>query len=206
MKFANSRRIFSGEFYPRIFGGRPRRRRPYFFCQKPCTRPRPASRSPQRADSRPRLGCHDPRAKGTSQRPKFRITLALRWRRRDRDRGCQVSKLLTAILACAAPLTACGYSAPDTVEIFVETTPPGAECDVSQPGSNVGRIASTPGIVLVPNIEADYHILCNRNGYQSASATVRSLAVTTPLLDYVGMYTGVRPTGGAALRVALSPR
>jgi len=132
--------------------------------------------------------------------------LALRWRRRDRDRGCQVSKLLTAILACAAPLTACGYSAPDTVEIFVETTPPGAECDVSQPGSNVGRIASTPGIVLVPNIEADYHILCNRNGYQSASATVRSLAVTTPLLDYVGMYTGVRPTGGAALRVALSPR
>ena len=145
-------------------------------------------------------------AKGTSQRPKFRITLALRWRRRDRDRGCQVSKLLTAILACAAPLTACRYSAPDTVEIFVETTPPGAECDVSQPGSNVGRIASTPGIVLVPNIEADYHILCNRNGYQSASATVRSLAVTTPLLDYVGMYTGVRPTGGAALRVALSPR
>jgi len=32
MKFANSRRIFSGEFYPRIFGGRFRRRRPYFFC------------------------------------------------------------------------------------------------------------------------------------------------------------------------------
>jgi len=63
--------------------------------------------------------------------------------------------------------------APDAVEIFVETTPPGAECVISQSGQTIGRIAPTPGIVLVPNIEADYYVSCSRNGYQPVSLMVQ---------------------------------
>ena len=87
-------------------------------------------------------------------------------------KGLQLRSLV-AILACAVSLTACGHSAPDAVEIFVETTPSGAECMISQPGQTIGRIAPTPGIVLVPNIEADYYVSCSRDGYQPVSLMVQ---------------------------------
>jgi hypothetical protein len=102
-------------------------------------------------------------------------------------------------------LGSCGYGLPDTVEIFVDTVPPGASCIISKNGPPVGQIDSTPGIVVVPNEEADYLVVCSRNGYHGASTVVHARAERRNLNEYFG-GTPNRSSGGSSITFNLTPR
>jgi hypothetical protein len=111
-----------------------------------------------------------------------------------------------SILAfCAVALAACGFPAPNTVELFVGTFPPGASCAVIHNGHVVGQIEPTPGIALVPNEERDYLVTCNRRGFDDVSAVVHARAETRSLWQKLGS-TEISAPGGASISFALIPR
>jgi hypothetical protein len=109
------------------------------------------------------------------------------------------------VLACGLSVAACGSSLPSSVELFVDTSPPNASCVVSSGSEPLGQIDATPGIVLVPNAEADYRVSCRRDGYEDASAVVHAREETRHPFEYLGGKT-IRSPGGAAVRFALTPR
>jgi hypothetical protein len=72
---------------------------------------------------------------------------------------------LLMAMGCATSLTSCGHAVPERVQILADTIPPGAACTVSQGEQLIGHVASTPGIVLVANADADYLLNCQRRGF-----------------------------------------
>ena len=79
---------------------------------------------------------------------------------------------LTALAAlCAALLAGCS-SQPDMTEIFVGTTPPGASCVLTRLGQPIATLASTPAIALVEPGASEITILCRRQGFADAEATL----------------------------------
>ena len=69
----------------------------------------------------------------------------------------------------------------------------------------LGQIDATPGIVLVPNAEADYLVSCRRDGYEDVSAVVHAREETRHPFEYLGGK-AIRSLGGASVRFALTPR
>jgi len=109
-----------------------------------------------------------------------------------------------ALIGWAASLGGCGYPLPDRVQILADTIPPGASCTVSRGDQLIGHVDSTPGIVLVPNGEADYLVVCRRNAYQEVSAVVHARAETTSPFYYLGSKE-LRSRGGASVTFPLVP-
>jgi hypothetical protein len=114
----------------------------------------------------------------------------------------KLCKLL--IFAGYISLAGCGYPPPNAVGVVVDTIPRNAACAVSRDGRPVGHIDSTPGIVLVPNEEADYLVACRRNAYQEVSTVVHARAETTSPFYYLGSKE-LHSRGGASLTFPLVP-
>src|SRR5713226_5577384 len=93
---------------------------------------------------------------------------------------------LSILMVCAVALAACGYPAPSTVQVFVDTFPPGASCAVVYNGSLIGSIVPTPGITVVPNEEQDYLVSCKRSGFEEISAVVHARAQTRTIWQKLG--------------------
>jgi|GraSoiStandDraft_24_1057298.scaffolds.fasta_scaffold240969_3 hypothetical protein len=107
-------------------------------------------------------------------------------------------------LACGVSVAACTSALPRSVELFVETSPPHASCVVSSGNEPIGRVDATPGIVLVPNAEADYVVSCRRDGYEDASAVAHAREETRHPFEYLGGKV-IRSPGGASVGFALMP-
>ena len=54
-------------------------------------------------------------------------------------------------------------------EIAVNTTPSGASCVLNRQGQPIGQVANTPGVVTVSKFKHDIMIVCDKEGYQTAS-------------------------------------
>jgi hypothetical protein len=109
-----------------------------------------------------------------------------------------------AAIGWATFLSGCGYPLPDQVQIFANTIPPGASCTVSRGDQLIGPVASTPGIILVPNQEADYLLACRRSAYQAVSAVVHVRAETASPFYYFGSKE-LHSRGGASVTFPLVP-
>ncbi len=59
-------------------------------------------------------------------------------------------------------------------EIAVNTTPPGAACEVFRDGTRIASVPSTPGTVEVDKTKHDLKILCRKNGYLETEAVLPS--------------------------------
>jgi hypothetical protein len=108
-----------------------------------------------------------------------------------------------AVIGWAAFLSGCGYPLPDRVQILANTIPPGASCTASRGDQLIGHVNSTPGIVLVPNEEADYLVACRRNAYQEV-AVVHARAETASPFYYLGSKE-LSSRGGASVTFPLVP-
>src|SRR5262245_15312579 len=111
---------------------------------------------------------------------------------------------LVALIGWATLLSGCGYPLPDRVQILANTIPPGGSCTVSRGDQLIGHVDSTPGIVLVPNQEADYLVACRRNAYQEVSAVVHARAETASPFYYFGSKE-LSSRGGASVTFPLVP-
>jgi len=114
------------------------------------------------------------------------------------------ARRLMVLMGWAAFLSGCGYPLPDRVQILADTIPPGASCVVSRGDQLIDQIALTPGIVLVPNEQADYLVACRRHAYQEVSAVVHVRAATAGLFYYLGS-TELPSRGGASITLPLLP-
>ena len=54
-------------------------------------------------------------------------------------------------------------------EIFVNTNPPGANCNFLRENASIGRVNPTPGTLTVKKTKHDINITCNLKGYQEAA-------------------------------------
>ncbi len=54
-------------------------------------------------------------------------------------------------------------------EIVVNTNPSGASCELVREGAPIGRVAQTPGTVLIKKTKHDMTINCTKDGYQVAT-------------------------------------
>jgi hypothetical protein len=79
---------------------------------------------------------------------------------------------LTALATLCATLLAGCASAPDRAEIFISTTPPGASCTLSRLGQPIATAEPTPAIALVEPSDSEITVLCHRQGYADATATL----------------------------------
>lgn len=77
---------------------------------------------------------------------------------------------ITTMVAIAA-LAGCA-TAPDQMEILVDTNPPGAACVLERQGQAIADAAPTPAIALVDAGDAEITVRCHRNGFADASATL----------------------------------
>jgi hypothetical protein len=111
---------------------------------------------------------------------------------------------LVTLIGWVAVLNGCGYPPPDRVQILANTIPPGGSCTVSRGGQLIGHVDSTPGIVLVPNEEADYVVACRRNAYQEMGTVVHARTETTSPLYYFGSKE-LHSRGGASVTFTLVP-
>jgi hypothetical protein len=111
---------------------------------------------------------------------------------------------LVTLIGWVAVLNGCGYPPPDRVQILANTIPPGGSCTVSRGGQLIGHVDSTPGIVLVPNEEADYVVACRRNAYQEMGTIVHARTETTSPLYYFGSKE-LHSRGGASVTFTLVP-
>jgi hypothetical protein len=112
---------------------------------------------------------------------------------------------LSILVFFAVALAACGYPAPSTVQVLVDTFPAGASCAVFYSGNLIGSIEPTPGITRVPNEEQDYLVSCQRGGFEEVSAVVHARAQTRTLWQNFGS-TQISAAGGASVAFALIPR
>lgn len=77
---------------------------------------------------------------------------------------------ILVLLACALPLGACSSIIEGTSqEIFVNTNPTGAACDLIREGRPIGRIVRTPQAVTIKKTKHDLTIECQLAGYQKAT-------------------------------------
>jgi len=104
-----------------------------------------------------------------------------------------------ALLSCSLPRS------PEAVEAFIQTSPPNASCAVSRGGNSFGQIDRTPGIVRLPNDEADYLISCTRSAYQDASEIVHVRVEKPELVEYL-CGNAIRNKCGTWVTLVLRPR
>ena len=71
----------------------------------------------------------------------------------------------------AALLSGC-QSRPDRTEILIDTTPPGASCTLTRLGQPIARVVATPAIALVEPSADEISVLCRRQGFADAAATL----------------------------------
>lgn len=86
-------------------------------------------------------------------------------------------KLLAVLVAAGtACLAGCGTITQGTSQdIAITSTPLGASCELTRPdGIHVGSLASTPGKVHVQKTKHDLTLTCNLQGYQTATALLKS--------------------------------
>ena len=77
---------------------------------------------------------------------------------------------IVLLLACAIPLGACSSIIEGTSqEIFVNTNPAGAACDLIREGRAIARIVRTPQGVTIKKTKHDITIECELPGYLKAS-------------------------------------
>lgn len=76
-------------------------------------------------------------------------------------------------------------------EIVVNTTPPGAECDVFRDGTRIASVPSTPGTVEVDKTKHDLKILCRKNGYLETEAVLPSGAESSVFANILFGGTGL---------------
>lgn len=77
-------------------------------------------------------------------------------------------------MAAAIPLLASGCGAligQKTQHITIVSTPPGASCRIFRSGVVIAQVPSTPSAIDVRNSTMDLVAVCEKQGYQTASAT-----------------------------------
>ena len=122
-------------------------------------------------------------------------------RRPDRAR-MRVARPGIMAAAAAAWLAGCA-TAPDQMEILVNTTPPGASCRIERLGQAIAAAAPTPAIALVDASHDEITVRCHRNGFADAAVTLRPQP-PSPLFDPL-----LAPPPGPYERrvdIALAPR
>ena len=78
-----------------------------------------------------------------------------------------------SLVLCCLTLAGCA-SRPDEASIFVQTTPPGAECTLTRDGQQIAIVAPTPGIAVVAPAASDVLVECRRSGFREGSFTVHA--------------------------------
>ncbi len=53
--------------------------------------------------------------------------------------------------------------------ITINTTPPGASCDITRKGEQIGKVSPTPGSIRVEKSKEDLSILCTKDRYVLAN-------------------------------------
>ena len=83
------------------------------------------------------------------------------------------SIVLAAVLAAPGGilLSAC-VPPPRSAEILVSTTPPGAACTLTRAGRPIAAASPTPAIALVEPSDGDIAVMCRREGFAHATATL----------------------------------
>lgn len=92
-----------------------------------------------------------------------------------------------------------------TQDIYVNTDPPQATCVFTREGSEIARLASTPGEVKVDKTKYDLTITCNKPGYQTATyydksgweSGTGSAGIALDLLLTVGLSSAIDSATGA---------
>ena len=72
---------------------------------------------------------------------------------------------------CAALLSGC-WSGPESAEILIGTTPPGASCALTRLGQPIANVAPTPAIALVEPSASEINVRCSREGFEDAELTL----------------------------------
>ncbi len=54
-------------------------------------------------------------------------------------------------------------------QIVVNTNPSGATCDLMRQGTSIGRVSPTPGSAYIEKTKHDITVVCNKEGYQTAT-------------------------------------
>ncbi|MDP9195655.1 MAG: hypothetical protein M3O22_02630 [Pseudomonadota bacterium] len=54
-------------------------------------------------------------------------------------------------------------------QLYVNTNPAGAECDLTRQGMSIGRVNPTPGAIMVEKTKHDITVTCKKSGYQTAT-------------------------------------
>jgi hypothetical protein len=96
-------------------------------------------------------------------------------------------KAAIAVLAAATCLGGCSTVFEGTSqEITINTNPSGANCAVMREGVSIGRVNPTPGITTIRKTKYDLSIVCNKEGYQEATARNHSDAAGATAADVLG--------------------
>ena len=106
--------------------------------------------------------------------------------------GALVVAVSMTLAACATTQTRRGADVMQ--ELPLRTDPAGAACSVMQEGAEVASVPSTPGIALVPRINASIDVVCRKEGYLEQRMTFPFLPTTE--VEYEQGAT-VRRAGGA---------
>lgn len=86
-------------------------------------------------------------------------------------------------------LSACSTIVEGTSQdIQVNSTPPGARCELKRDGTVIGVVPSTPGSVNVKKTKQNIMVTCSKEGYQDASFNNKS--------DFAGATAGNLLLGG----------
>lgn len=94
-------------------------------------------------------------------------------------------RLLPMSLTISCLAVAGCVTRPDRAEIFVETTPPGADCTLVRDGEPIATVSPSPGIAWVPPGASDVTIACRRNGFHDTSAVAHSLSRNPSLSEAI---------------------
>ena len=98
-------------------------------------------------------------------------------------------KSVFAGLFLTAVASACSTIVEGTSQkIAINTTPPGASCDLKRQGSSVGHVSTTPGSAEVAKTKYDIIIECSKAGYAKTTYINKS--------DYAGASFGNIAAGG----------
>ena len=77
---------------------------------------------------------------------------------------------ISVALAAVASLGACSSITQGTTQqIFVNTSPSGADCIFEREGTKIATLSSTPASANISKTKHDIIITCNKEGYQTAT-------------------------------------
>jgi hypothetical protein len=76
--------------------------------------------------------------------------------------------LLAALGACSTIVEG------RTQQISVNTDPPGATCDFTREGLKIASVDPTPGTTIVEKTKDDITIVCDKDGYETATLVDKS--------------------------------